>query len=108
MTDKAASLFPATSLIRHISLAKLLPFFRKGNIQDSLSPQLGSSVFSLPDYSAHFVAEDDICPLVEAEVFMLFGRKSDAEKALASGLKSGRITARAYLRFWSEQAAKRA
>ena len=47
--------------------------------------------------------EEEISPLVEAEIYVIYGRKADAEKVLADGIKKGRITTNEVARFWSEQ-----
>jgi hypothetical protein len=103
MTNKTTHLAPVSGFMRQISLSILLPFFRKKDTALAHYPQFSSSVFSRPDQSELLAQEEEICPLVEAEVYVIYGRKADAEKALASGVKSGRITAEEAARFWSEQ-----
>jgi hypothetical protein len=103
MKDKATSIFPSTGLIRHISLSVLLPFFRKKAPMDARYPKFISSLFSQQDQSALLAEEEEICPLVEAEVYVIYGRKADAEKALDAGVKAGRITAEQAAWFWSAQ-----
>lgn len=101
MIDKALSLFPYPRLIRPISLAQLLPFFRK---KPALQPQYQrfmSSIYSQLNDSSQDLAEEEICPLVEAEVFVIYGRTDDAAKALNAGIQSGRITAGQAAQFWS-------
>jgi hypothetical protein len=100
MTDKIKSIFPATRLIRHISLSRLLPFFRRKDRMRAHYPQFISSVFTLRDQSALLAEEEEICPLVEAELFVIYGRKADAKKALDLGINSGRITAGQVEEFW--------
>jgi len=36
--------------------------------------------------------DEVLCPLIEAEVYFIYGRRHDAEAVLVSGLRSGRIT----------------
>ena len=36
--------------------------------------------------------DEVLCPLIEAEVYFVYGRKKDAEAVLASALREGRIT----------------
>jgi hypothetical protein len=100
MTDKTTSIFPTSGLIRHISLSALLPFFKKKNAMQAHYPQYISSVFSLQDQSALLAEEEEICPLVEAELFVIYGRKADAKKALDLGVMSGRITDEQVTEFW--------
>jgi hypothetical protein len=44
--------------------------------------------------------EEDVDPLVEAEIYVIFGRANDAEKVLKSALQAGRIDADEVVRFW--------
>lgn len=47
--------------------------------------------------------EEEICPLVEAEVYLIYGRKADAEKVLAQGVRTGRISTDEVTQFWLNQ-----
>ncbi|UCV21108.1 hypothetical protein [Ferribacterium limneticum] len=89
--------------MKQISLSILMPFFRKTDSAPVQYPKYDSSVFSRPDQSELLAMEEEISPLVEAEVYLIYGRKADAEKVLADGVKIGRITANEVARFWSEQ-----
>lgn len=44
---------------------------------------------------------DNANPLVEAEVFLIYGRNDDAARVLKAGLRDGRIGAEDLSRFWS-------
>ena len=103
MTDKTTSIFPATRFMRHISLSKLLPFFRKKKAAQAYYLQIASSIFSQPDQMELLAQEEEICPLIEAEVYVIYGRTADAEHAIDAGVKSGRITAMEAAQFWSNQ-----
>jgi hypothetical protein len=103
MTDKITNHAPVSSFMRQISLSILMPFFRQKDTAPTHYPRITSSVFSRPDQSELLAHEEEICPLVEAEVYVIYGRKADAEKALAAGIKSGRITADQAAQFWSKQ-----
>jgi len=46
---------------------------------------------------------DDIDPLTEAEIYVIYGRRDDAQKVLESGLRRGRISAEEVAVFWAEQ-----
>jgi hypothetical protein len=89
--------------MRQISLSILLPFFRKKDTVLGHYPHIVSSVFSRPDQSELLAQEEEISPLVEAEVYLIYGRRADAEKVLELGVKSGRITAGEAAQFWSDQ-----
>jgi hypothetical protein len=103
MTPKTPHFAPVTGLMRQISLSILMPFFRKTDSASVQYPKFDSSVFSRPDQSELLAMEEEICPLVEAEVYLIYGRKADAEKVLADGVKNGRIATDEVARFWSEQ-----
>jgi hypothetical protein len=103
MTHKTPHFAPVTGFMRQISLSILMPFFRKTDSAPVQYPKFDSSVFSRPDQSELLAMEEEICPLVEAEVYLIYGRKADAEKVLADGVKKRRITADQVAQFWSEQ-----
>ena len=103
MTNKITSRAPVTGLMRQISLSILMPFFRKKDVAPAHYPKLVSSVFSRPDQSELLAMEEEISPLVEAEIYVIFGRKADADMALDAGVKSGRITTQEVAQFWINQ-----
>ena len=84
---------PVSNFMRHVSLSILMPS----------PPPFTISDFSRPDLSELLAHEEEICPLVEAEVYVIYGRVADAEEALAAGVKSRRITAAQVAQFWSSQ-----
>lgn len=109
MTHKAAYFAPITSLLGSINHAISGLLF-----DDSLSskrtdtekfsyPHFESSVFSKPDPSELLMRETDIDPLLEAEVYAIYGRRKDAEMVLDSALKAGLITTGDISLFWSLQ-----
>jgi len=100
MTHKIPSRPPVTGFMRQLSLSLLLPFSRKPDSAPAPDLQFDSSVFSRPDQSELLAMEEEICPLVEAEVYLVYGRKADAEKVLALGARTGRITSEDVTRFW--------
>ncbi|NTV71568.1 MAG: hypothetical protein HGA71_15655 [Azonexaceae bacterium] len=100
MTHKTPNFPPVTGFMRQLSLSLLLPFSRKPDSGPAPNQQLDSSVFSRPDQSELLAMEEEICPLVEAEVYLIYGRKGDADKVLALGARTGRITAEDVTRFW--------
>ncbi|MGB4063078.1 MAG: hypothetical protein WBK19_04570 [Azonexus sp.] len=103
MTQKIPNLQPVTGFMRQFTLSMLLPFSRKSDTRPAPHPQIDSSVFSRPDQSELLAMEEEICPLVEAEVYLIYGRKADAEKVLAQGVRIGRITTGEVAQFWSNQ-----
>ncbi|PKO39103.1 MAG: hypothetical protein CVU33_06325 [Betaproteobacteria bacterium HGW-Betaproteobacteria-6] len=100
MTQKTTPFAPVTGFMRQMSLSILMPFFRKTDKSPVPYPKYESSIFSQPDQSELLAMEEEICPLVEAEVYVIYGRKADARKVLNAGVRSGRITADEAARFW--------
>lgn len=103
MTDKTTPRTPITGYMRQISLSILMPFFRKTDSAPISYPKFESSIFSRPDQSELLAMEEEICPLVEAEVYLIYGRRPDAEKVLADGVRTGRISAAEAAQFWDKQ-----
>lgn len=94
---------PISGFMRRFSLNFPHPLARKKETQSNEFPRLEISDFSRPDVSELFVREEEICPLVEAEVYLMYGRKHDAEDVLKAGLKAGRITQDEISQFWANQ-----
>jgi len=109
MTHKAAYLAPITSIFGSINHAISGLFFeRRGsskhtNAETSSYVHFESSDFSKSDQSELFVHEKDIDPLLEAEVFAIYGRRNDAEKVLDSALKAGLVSVGDVALFWALQ-----
>ncbi len=103
MTHKIPNLPPVTGFMRQFTLSMLLPFIKKSDAAPARYAQFDSSVFSRPDQSELLAMEEEICPLVEAEVYLIYGRQADAEKVLAQGVRSGRVTTGEVARFWANQ-----
>lgn len=107
MTHKATYFSPISSFIGSINHAISGLLFEK-NISltrtdtDKFSyAQFESSVFSKPDSSELLIHEEDIDPLLEAEVYAIYGRRQDAEKVLNAALRAGQISAGDITLFWS-------
>ncbi|MBS1144024.1 MAG: hypothetical protein H6R14_1430 [Proteobacteria bacterium] len=94
---------PITGFMRRFSLNFPHPLARKKETQTTTVPHLNISDFSRPDVSEIYVQEEEVCPLVEAEVYLMYGRKRDAEDVLKAGLKAGRITQDEISQFWANQ-----
>ncbi|MBL8428646.1 MAG: hypothetical protein JNJ95_01965 [Dechloromonas sp.] len=103
MPNKNAHHTPVSTFMRQVSLSILMPFFSKAKEENSSPPTFTTSNFSRPDQSELLAHEEEICPLVEAEVYVIYGKVADANEALAAGVKSGRITAAQVAQFWSSQ-----
>lgn len=103
MTDKTTHRTPISGYMRQISLSILMPFFRKNDCVPESYPKFETSVFSRPDQSELLAMEEEICPLVEAEVYLIYGRRPDAEKVLADGVRTGRISSAQAKQFWENQ-----
>lgn len=103
MTEKTTHRTPITGYMRQISLSILMPFFRKNDSAPERYAKYESSIFSQPDQSELLAMEEEICPLVEAEVYLIYGRRHDAEKVLAEGVQAGRISTAEVTQFWGNQ-----
>jgi len=103
MTNKTINVSPVTGFMRQFSLSIQRPFLKKSDRSQTRSLQIDWSDFSKPDQSELLAREEEICPLVEADVYLIYGRKADAVKALETGVKSRRITAEDVAQFWSKQ-----
>lgn len=47
--------------------------------------------------------QEDVDPLTEAEIYLIYGRKKDAQQVLDLAMREGRITPADVVRFWSGQ-----
>jgi hypothetical protein len=103
MPNKTINVSPVTGFMRQFSLSIQRPFFKKPDQSQTRSQQITWSDFSKPDESELLAREEEISPLVEAEVYLIYGRKADAVKALQTGVKSRRITADEVAQFWANQ-----
>lgn len=107
MTHKATYFAPLTSILGSINHAISGLLFddnvssKQTNSEKFSYPHFESSVFSKPDPSELLARETDIDPLLEAEVYAIYGRRKDADRVLDSALKAGLITAGDISLFWS-------
>jgi hypothetical protein len=96
------------------SLAAGLLFLRKNKttsttrVADDLWLSTATSAFAEIESTqrTEVEPEEDVNPLVEAEIYVIFGRKNDAENVLKSALQAGRINADEVVRFWNEMEAE--
>lgn len=109
MLNNVNSIAPIAARVGR-SLAAGLLFLRKNkttpttSVADDLWLSATMSAFAEIESTEHSEAEpdEDVNPLVEAEIYVIFGRKNDAEKVLKSALQAGRINADEVVRFWDE------
>ena len=111
MHHHANSIAPIAALVGR-RLAASLHFLRKkpeqsqSGIEDDLWLSVTSSAFAEDDPLPVAAAEDEyeeydeVCTLTEAEIYVIFGRKNDAEQVLSSAVRAGRLTTDAVARFW--------
>ncbi len=107
MTHKADYFAPITSILGSINHALSGLLFdssvssKGANSEKFSNENFDSSVFSKADATELLINEADIDPLLEAEVYAIYGRKNDAERVLDSALKAGLLTAGDVSLFWS-------
>lgn len=107
MTHKAAYFAPITGFFGSINHALSGFLFestgssKRAHSEKFSDAHIESSVFSKADASELLINESDIDPLLEAEVYAIYGRRKDAEKVLDSALKAGLISAGDVSLFWS-------
>ncbi|MGE5472384.1 MAG: hypothetical protein ACM3X0_16435 [Bacteroidota bacterium] len=68
--------------------------------EDSAGNLTMSAFSRLPPATAQFSGED-VDLLTEAEIYVLYGRKNEAQKVLDVGLRQGRISTEQVIGFWS-------
>ncbi|WP_428825924.1 hypothetical protein ACLIKD_16615 [Azonexus sp. IMCC34842] len=113
MSNNPISIAPIASLVRRHLVASLGAFRKKKaartagvakdlwlSIPSSEFDQVGSTGFAGDD-------DEDVSPLTEAEIYVIFGRRKDAEAVLGSALRSGRIKAEEIAAFWLRMASER-
>lgn len=61
------------------------------------------SAFSNVDHPELLKHHEEVSPLTEAEIYVIYGRKKDAQSALALGVQEGRITSDEAEQFWAKQ-----
>lgn len=66
------------------------------------------SAFSVLNHPAASVGKEQFTPVREAEVYLAYGKKRDAEEVLELALRQGEITAEEVAAFWAERSAGKA
>ena len=113
MTNTAiTSVSSAVSIVLTITSSVLFARYRRDQVQTDVSCDpwqgLPISAFSIPDHSVLADSEEAINPLVEAEIYLIYGRRKDAQAVLEHGLSEGRVTAEEIARFWASVETKSA
>lgn len=70
------------------------------NTADTSINGLSMSAFSRQGASFRPV-EDDVNPLTEAEIYVIYGRKKDAQRVLDQAVSEGRLSPQEVACFWS-------
>lgn len=73
-----------------------------------VEPDLPFSKFADTEFPGYITYDEDVDPLVEAEIYVIFGRNHDALAVLEEALDSGRLTDEQVSRFWAEREAAEA
>lgn len=106
MSNHPISIAPIASLVRRHLIASLGALrkkkgAKKARVANDLWLSIPSSEFD-PVGPTGFAGEEDedVSPLTEAEIYVIFGRRNDAEAVLGAALRSGRISAEEVATFW--------
>lgn len=107
MLNNANSIIPIAARVGR-SLAAGLFFLRKNKTTPTTSAAddlwLSATMSAFSEAESIECSEDppdeEVCPLVEAEIYAIFGRPNDAEHVLKTALQAGRINAEEVARFW--------
>ena len=107
MLNNTNSIFPIAARVGR-SLAAGLSFLKKNKTTPTTSAAddlwLSATMSAFTEGESMECSKDepeeDVNPLVEAEIYVIFGRTNDAERVLKSALQAGRINADEVVRFW--------
>lgn len=94
------------NLAAWLQILKLRRSWRNPVAADNVYLGLQLSDFSKDESSSVLKEHDEIDPLTEAEIYVIYGRRGDAHKVLESGLQRGRISTEEVSMFWAEQEAR--
>lgn len=75
----------------------------KRNARRGLEQHFPMSCFSQVNHPVLEKYYEEVNPLTEAEIYVIYGRKHEAQKVLDSGVREGLISTEQVIRFWSEQ-----
>jgi len=99
------AVFLAINLLAGLLLLRRKRMLDKAAAYERHSRELTMSAFSAFSAGEHLTLlrdEVDVNPLTEAEIYVIYGRKKDAQLTLDSAMRDGRISAEQVVRFWSE------
>lgn len=94
------------NLAAWLQILKLRRSWRNPVAADNAYLGLQLSDFAKAEPPAVLIDHDEIDPLTEAEIFVIYGRRADAQRVLESGLRRGRISAEEVSKFWAGQEAR--
>ena len=113
MSNNPISIAPIATLVRRHLVASLTALGKrktasKASVSNDLWLSIPSSEFDQAGPSG-FAGDDDedVSPLTEAEIYIIFGRRNDAEEVLGSALRSGRIKPEEIAAFWLRMESER-
>lgn len=107
MINSTSYLAPMAGIIGSIHLAAGLHFLRKLRISKMENSthekfvRLASSVFPEFNHDELSTHESEIDPLIEAEIYLVYGRARDAQDVLKKAVTDGRVTPEEATLFWS-------
>jgi len=96
----------ALNLLAWLQILKLRRSWRNPVAADNSYLGLAMSAFSRGDHPDLLQHHDEVNPLTEAEIYVIYGRRDDARKVLESALRAGRISTEDVTAFWAEQNAR--
>lgn len=93
----------ALNLLAWLQILKLRRSWRNPVAADNSYLGLAMSAFSRADHPDLLQHHDEVNPLTEAEIYVIYGRRDDARKVLDTALRAGRISSEDIASFWAEQ-----
>lgn len=94
------------NLAAWLQILKLRRSWRNPVAADNSYLGLQVADFSKGEPPSTLKDHDEIDPLTEAEIYVIYGRRGDAQKVLESGLRRGRVSAEEVSKFWAGQEAR--
>ncbi|MFZ2269733.1 MAG: hypothetical protein WAV95_19330 [Azonexus sp.] len=94
------ALFLAVTFLAGLILLRSRLAAGKGNNANVYANDLSMSAFSQLDHPS-LRHEEDVNPLTEAEIYVIYGRQNDAQRVLDLAMREGRITPAEVVCFWS-------
>jgi hypothetical protein len=104
MINKAISITPL-ALFFGLNFAAGYAYFKKRKLlargrSANAHYDIPLSIFSNADHPELLKYQEDVNPLTEAEIYVIYGRKQEAQEVLDSGLLEGLITPEDIDHFW--------